>query len=539
MSLDAVLAESRKRGVRALVVPPRFVDFCTWIGVTLHPVQLVFCLVAYDGVQPCELDGVQREIAKVLFGGVSVFTDASRCVVWTLAGGRAGKTYVLGALRLVWGAYVRDLSSMAPGQDAVALCCGPKDIHRQEIINYQLGAIRAHPQLRSTIVAPRGLADESRPERFTIRRPDGHLVRFEGATANRGGYGGRGRALTDFLGDEAAFFLDSKNVVNDAEIFKGASPRILPGGQLIGQTTAYAKLGYHFSQWRENFGHPKAAIAARATTEQLRPDAADMVARERITDPENARREFDAEPMAEAAQVFFSEELIAQCIQHVPWFGTNVHARNPQVEKSAGGDMGFRSNSSALAGTYRVLAALVLAFLDEKRPTDGAPLRPSLTVGSFAATMREHGVSYFMADGHYKESVVEHLGDGFTFVDAPSPAVAAIRARTLMRDGRVVIPDPDHLPPELAEPVRRLIRQLKEVMGRPTSGGGMTIIYPLWPDGSHGDLAVAFVLALYQLAGESAEKPKAKPGTEEWANEEMSRLQEKIRDEALRPAGRR
>lgn len=548
MNVSELLAESQKRCVarplERLDVPQTFVldgGFLKWIRVEPHPYQRVFCLVAYDGLQPCDLDGEDRSMAHAMFdsieqdGTVNVverFEPFQRHKVWSLMGGRAGKTYMLGALRLVWGAYVRDLSSLAPGQKAVTLCCAPNDGLRQEIINYQLGAIRSKPELRATLLGPKtAMNDDASPESFWIRRPwDNEIVTFAGATANRGGYSGRGRSLTDFLADEMAFFLGEGNVVNDKEVIKGAAPRVLPGGQTIGQTTAFAKLGYHWDEFKANYGHPKAAIAAKATTEQLRPDASDMVSRERLTDPENARREFDAEPMAEGASIFFSEALISSCVRDVPWFGTNAHAANHQVEKSGGGDMGFRSNSSALAITYRVLAGFVLGEVLEQRPgTDGVALRPSVTVSSFAATMRLHGVSYFMADGHYRESVVEHLGD-VSFIDAPTPEMAAVRARTLMRDGRVTIPDPDSLPPEQANTVRRLIRQLKEVRGQPTAGGRMSIHYPRWPDGSHGDLAVAFVLSLYQMAGESEDEKPPERGTEEWALAEMHAMQAELRD---------
>src|SRR5882762_6686707 len=101
-----LLAELQRRGGSALAsfeVLARFTAFCEWIDVTLTPAQRVYCLVAYDGMQPCELEGDERAMARRLFGEVDVILDDARSEVWTLAGGRAGKTYVLGALRLVWG----------------------------------------------------------------------------------------------------------------------------------------------------------------------------------------------------------------------------------------------------------------------------------------------------------------------------------------------------------------------------------------------------------------------------------------------------
>lgn len=533
-------------------VPATFLGFLEMVEVRPHPFQRVFIKVAYDGMNPCELEGEEREMAHRLFdrvdpdGAVHVverYAPFQRRKVWSMMGGRAGKSYLFGALRLVWGAYVRDLSSLAPGQKAVALCCAPNDGLRQEIINYQLGVVRSHPDLRATIIGPKtAFDDDAHPESFVIRRPnDGELVTFSGATANRGGYGGRGRSLTDFLGDEAAFFLGEKSVVNDKEIFKGASPRVLPGGQCIGQTTAFAKLGYHYEQWKSNYGSPVTAIAAKATTEQLRPDASPMVAAERLTDPVNARREFDADPMGDAAFLFFGTELVESCIRDVPWFGTTAHAQNPQVEKAAGGDCGFRSNSSSLAISYRVLGVLVLGFLLENRPENGMALKPSLVIGGFRARMLEHGVTYLTADGHYAEAVREHL-DGLPMQYAlkpddngepvsASPGEVAMRAKKLMQEGRVTIPNPANLPPEFKEPVERLIQQLKEVRGQAAPGGRTTIHMPLWNDGSHGDNAVAFLLSLWSLYGESPDAPPPAEGTDEWERAELARYQEELRQE--------
>lgn len=537
-----VLAEMQRRGGAALAsftVPATFVAFCEWISVTLTHAQRVYCQVAYDGAEPRSLTGVDRDMARLLFGEVDVILDDARSEVWTLAGGRAGKTYVLGALRLVWGAFVRDLSSLAPGQKAVALSCAPKDVHRQEIVNYQLGAIWSRPELAGTLVSPRGIKPGDSPESFVVRRPDGAYVTFEGGTANAGGYGGRGRALTDFLGDEAAFFRGA-GVVNDKEIFKAASPRILPGGQLIGQTTAWAEVGYHFEQWAINFGHPLTAIAARATTDVLRPAAASMVARERKKDPDNARREFDAIPLSDAPDIFFSPALIGMCLDSSMAFplaaaaGDDAH---PEM-KAAGADFGFRSNSSAIAITHRGGDEIQLANIREMRPLDGVPLKPSNTVKAFAGMCQDHGVSFVVADGHYKESVKEHLGMiGFSDADA-SPGEVFVRARMLMREGRVRIPNPESMP-EGAERValERLVKQLKDVRGTPQAGGTYSIKLPLWPDGSHGDLAAAFVLSLYRFGGESDKQAAPLLGTPEWEEAERSKRRAAYRSQKRRTAG--
>jgi hypothetical protein len=82
-----------------------------------------------------------------------------------------------------------------------------------------------------------------------------------------------------------------------------------------------------------------------------------------------------------------------------------------------------------------------------------------------------------------------------TYVPAPAqPAETYVRARMLLREGHVKIHG--------LEFRDRLIQQMREVHGKPTSGGGMSIIHPRWATGGHGDLVAALVLALWQLWGD-------------------------------------
>lgn len=492
-------------------VPRTFIAFCTYIRVELTPAQRVIALIAYDGVEPRDLRGDERDLARVIFGDVETIPQSARATAVHVCGGRGGKSYVLIALRLVWGMYTRDLTSLAPGQRAVALVVAMNETLRQEVTNYALGAIRSHPELRTTLRLPRGTKDDDTPNLFKVCRPDGQFVTFEGGVATRGGYGGRGRSLTDFAMDEAAFFRDASYKVNDEEIFKAASPRVLPGGQTIVASTPWAEAGLLYEFFANNHGKPRDSICAYAPTLVLRPAAAPMVERERMRDPDNADREFDAKFMKGGTTLFFPKSLIDMCLDD-----TIIMPRVPEPgdRVAAGGDFGFRSDSSALAISHRVERQLLLGELLELKPTSTAPLKPSETVHAFAETMTRHEVSYLMADGHYREAIVEHLVEaGLSFVDAPtSPADAYVRARTLMREGRVKFP---RLP--------RLVQQLEEVQGRPIPGGGMSILHPRWRTGGHGDLAQALVLSLFQLGDEEIAMPPPKPGSGGWEEAERAK----------------
>ena len=103
-----------------------------------------------------------------------------------------------------------------------------------------------------------------------------------------------------------------------------------------------------------------------------------------------------------------------------------------------------------------------------------------------------------MSDGHYRETMREHLDDANMYV-LPAPEGASgkkdsfDRLREAFLEGRLVLPR--------GPLTDRLVAQLVEVKAKPTAGGGMSFTLPTWLDGSHGDLVAALVLAAWQRHG--------------------------------------
>lgn len=475
------------------VIPATCEAFCAWIGVTLSPVQRAIVRVAYDRCEPTEEDvDALEHVAPALLLDVP---EAARNVVAAVCGARGGKSYVLVALRLVHGLLTRDLSSVAPGQRAVALVVAPNEDLRQEVVSYALGAMRSRPDLASMLRLPRGAKPEDTVSEFDVRRADGRVVGFVGAVATRGGYGGRGRSLTDAALDESAFFRDKSSVVNDADIFGAVTARVLPGGQTIVASTPWAKSGLLYELHERNKEHAVDCIAIHAPTLALNPSpwTTALVERERARDPDNARREFDAVFPSSGTLAFFDADLVDRCLVD------EVPAWTHGDELTAGADFGFRSDSSALVLAWRRGAAVYVGAPLELRPQPGAPLKPSETVRAFTEAIAGR-CGYLMADGHYREAIAEHLG-GLSYAPAPTQvAEPYVRLRTLMREGSVRI-------------VRhaRLVQQLREVTSRPLPGGGVSIVHPRWRTGGHGDLVAALVLATWQQTGQAVEDAPKDP----------------------------
>lgn len=493
-------------------VPPTFLGFCAWAGVRLTPGQAELCRVAYDVAEP-----VDRGLAAALFGDLPMGRGRPP-VVAAVCGARAGKSYVLVALRLVHGMLMRDVSALPPGQRAVAMIIAPRDDMRMEVFRYALGAVMNSPLRHMLHGSPR--VDE-----FTLRRPDGALVSFETGVATMGGTAARGRWFTDFALDECAFFRDSTYKVNDEEIFRSATARVLPGGQVIVASTPWAQTGLLYNLWKDK---PEGTLVVHAPTLVLHDSelTRDIVAREEARDPDNAAREYGAKFMTSGTTVFFEPASIDEALTDEPF------ELEPGDIPGAGADFGFRSDSSAL-----ILVALrgeTIHVFDgaEERPTEDKPLKPSQTVASFAAKVKASSALYVMADGHERSSIDEHLTEhGLVFAAAPMTTSDSYgRARMLLRQGRIKIHG------KQLDFMQRFVQQLREVHGRPTSGGQISISHPRWAKGGHGDIAAAFVLAVWQVSGDAIPAPRPEEGTEQWLAKAKERRRMALVRDQERPA---
>lgn len=483
MSLDALLDVAAER-----CAPRSFLDFTSSaLDVELTRAQRALALVAFDGMQPRDVNG-----GEALFGD-AVVPNGARGVVVAVCGARAGKSFVLGGLRLLHLALTVPLTTLAAGEVAVALIVAPDVRLGRQVLRYALGAAQSAPDIKRRIVS-------STADGFLLRRPDGH-VSVEVLPATRGGSAVRGRSLVGAVLDECAFFRDSTYQVNDVELYRAVGPRILQGGQLIIASTPWAEQGLLWDFFRRNFGHPVDAICAHAPTLLLRDDehTRSYVAREQARDPANAAREFGAEFMSTGGDAFFDGAAITAAIEEAP-----VAAAHSAP--SVGADFGFRSDSSALVVAMREPAPaqrIVVTGVFEETPKKGEPLKPSVVVGSFAGKAKSAGADCIIADAHYRQAIAEHLEDHqLALVSAPEGANGKADTyqvvRALLREGRVRIPNHE-----------RLVRQLREVTARPTAGGGISIVSPRWRTGGHGDLVSAFVLAVWDASRGLVEAPPA------------------------------
>ena len=229
-------------------VPQSFLGFCSWLGVELTPGQAEFARVAYDGLEP-----VDRDLAVQIFG--PDLPVGRRRVVAAVCGRRAGKSYVMVALRLVHGMLVR-VPPLPPGIKAVAMIIAPRSNMRDDGVR-----VRAWRHREQAGVARNARIAEGRDVHApTSGRQAGHLrVR----RCHRWRYGCAWSMVLDFALDECAFFRDNTFKVNDEELYKAGRSVLLPGGQILITSTPWAETGSLYRMWKTR---PDNAHVAHAPT---------------------------------------------------------------------------------------------------------------------------------------------------------------------------------------------------------------------------------------------------------------------------------
>ena len=457
----------------------RFTDFARRIlRLRLTLGQSVCSKVAFDGLNPCDLKGAERAIADVMFGGVEVIPESARRNLVLRCGRGSGKS-LLAAAHGVYRLFTADIRSCGPGDEPAVIVISPRLKTSRIALRAACALVVGSPELKPYITS-------QTTEAFRIRRPDaGRDVTFVSVPKSSGGSAARGLSLMEVLVDESEFLpaADPAAAVSDADILRSVRPRLIRGGLTILMSTPWPAESATSSMYNANFGIPKDALCAMAPSLVMRDNDPEIAARraaEMESDPNNALREYDCICTDSESGMFSSSNIDASVSC------TIVPAR---TKVSAGIDLAFRSDASALVILERQMDKLVVVHVQMLSPKPGKPLVPSEVMGTFGFTARGFGAKEIVADNHYIESAREHAGKaGISVVSGPQGAGAKessfLYVRDLLREGKLVLP---------ADP--KLIGQLKSVLAVPQPGGGLRVILPRRNGAGHADMVSALVVA--------------------------------------------
>ena len=460
-----------------------FVEFCERaLRVEFSRAQRVAFRVLFDGVEPRQLSGDARDLAREIFGAVETVPPVARRVAVLAKGARIGGTR-FSTTRLVHLAMTVPLPSLGPGERAYGIVVGPDMRLARQGLSFALGAAKqAFPDRVGAVTA----------DGFELTRDDGIAVSISCLPATAGGSAVRGRTLVGAVMTEAAFFHDANSVVNDEEIYRALLPRVVRGGQLIIESTPWAQLGLLFALFDRNHGKPYDALVACCPTQLMRedPETHAFVEALRARDPDGCAREHDVVFLGLGSSLFFDPTAIDAMVD-----GDLAHPGpfDPRAGKATAGDFAFTADHSALTILQQRAGRVWLALVDEMAPSPGSPLAPGVVSRRFAGHMRAFESRELIVDGHYVESVREHVTPyGIRLIAAPGGNQGKFdvhtAAREVIHDGTIKIPK---LP--------RLVAQLKGIVSRPLPGGGTKIDFPRRRGLAHGDVASAFVLSCWAI----------------------------------------
>lgn len=469
--------------------PMPFVRFCEEVlRLRMTPAWRVLLTVAIDGVEPGQLEGADRELARTLFGDVDTVPPLARRILLFILGRASGKT-TFGAALGWWRMLFADVSMCGPGSVPTWIVVAPSKRTARL-------AVRAAIEMGESVPALRKLMVQTGADGFVIQRRDGRRLGFEAFAASRGGHAVRGLDVVGYLLDESWFFLSDEGgsyVVNDRDIHRAIVPRLLPGGFGVFISTPWPVETLTGELLERNFGAPSTALCAKGGTLLMRdydPAVVEMVDRERATDPDNAAREFNVDLGAVGSSRFFANDLIDAAIDDSIILGAPFAGAD---RWGAGGDIALVSDSSAIAIAASLGHVVTITDLTELRPKKGAPLKLSRTIETFAETLTYRGLRRFLADGHVREPAREFSDPLGVVIDAAPEGregknTTYIETRKLFSEGRLRIPN--HA---------RFVAQLRSITAKPMPGGGFSIVAPRRAGQGHGDIVSAAVLAIFDV----------------------------------------
>jgi hypothetical protein len=320
--------------------------------------------------------------------------------------------------------------------------------------------------------------------------------------------GGRGWPISCLVLDEAAHHIDSEGNVAAERIWNALVPSTAQFGdasRVIVASTPYGTDGFFAELWaKADSGEVPDAIPQQHSTEEVNPtiDQA-FLERERARDPESFRSEYLAAFVGSGAAYLDAERVDAAVAPRAELTPDEV------IDTVAGFDPAFSHDPAGLVIIGRdrhrpigLVVALARAWAPERHTSfEDRREREDIVLAEVAQVCRRYRVGKVCTDQFSALAVVNRLERAGLYVEsnaltAPSKTAAFAEVRALLYSGGLELyQHPD------------LIAELKRLRSKFTAGSA-AVVNPR-VGGSHGDLAMALALAIYQDGESSLDPPFA------------------------------
>jgi hypothetical protein len=402
--------------------------------------------IALKGAFGLLLNDEERVVFSAIAGGRHPPAKRVR-ELWCVIGRKGGKSKIAGALATYFALFVPH--KLSRGEKGLVLVLAASRDQAVVVFDYIRGYLEASPVLAQEVL------DMTRSE---IRLRNGVTIAVHANSYRTV----RGRTLLACVFDETAFWRDESSAVPDREVYTAVLPTMMmTGGMLISISTPYRKVGLLHQKWRDHFGQDDDDVlvvqgASSTFNPLLTPE---VIAAQRVADPEGAGAELDAEFRTDISS-FLDDALIDMAVDRgrplelPPRSGLFYRAFVDPSGGAAGGD------AYTLAIAHREQGRYIIDVLRGRR----GPFDPVEVTKEFAEVCKQYRVGRVIGDRYAAEWVTAawRRDSGMSYANSEDPASQLyLETLPLFTQGLVSLPDHPILLREL-----RLLERTPSRMGK-------------------------------------------------------------------------
>ena len=409
--------------------------------------------------------------------------------VFCVSGRRSGKSRTA-ALLAVWMSTFQDWSKvLGPGERGKAFLVAVDRQQAMTIRDYVSGFVHASSYLESQILA-------EGKEIISLKTG----VDIEVATANYRSI--RGRTCVFACMEELAFWRASETYANPAkEVYTALKPSLatVPGGLLMGISTAYARSGLLWEMVQRHHGKPGSTLVWVSDSLTMNPGLSkEMIDSEIEADPSAARAEW-LSVFRDDVESFVGIDLLQSAI--TPGQGDIPLEHGAYAVGFIDPSGGRHDSYTAGVASKERSGKVVLNAVRETRP----PFSPEATTAAYAEFFKKYGVSEIVSDRWGGEWVCEMWRCNHSITVKPAEQTASdlyLSFLALLSSGKIELPDNP-----------RLTSQFLQLERRVRPGGRDQVSHP---PGLHDDLCNAASGALVLASKEETGICVGSPNINVW-----------------------
>jgi hypothetical protein len=413
-------------------------------------------------------------------------------ISYVLSGRRSGKSKI-SSLLACYIATFRDWSRvLSPGEQGyIFLIANDKD-QAKILKRYISGILERSPGLRHLKVKELAWEIELN-NRITI------AVRTKNFRTLRG------YTVIAAILEELAFWRSEESANPDYEVLAAVRPSMLTvkDSMLIGISSAYAKRGLLYDQFKKHYGKAKGPLIWKSSTVAMNPTVDKKIIAEQIkSDPAKYKSEYLSEFRGDIESYLGIDDL-----NRVTARGVIFRPYNDKFDYFAFCDpSGGRVDSMTLAISHVEQEKIILDQVLERKP----PFSPEQVVDEFSEVLKLFRISTVNSDryaGAWVQEAFEKQGIDVEYSKLSASELYAAFIPIVMND-KVIILD-----------VKKLKMQLANLERRTHAGGKDVIDHPA---GSHDDLAVVCAGAcFYANYGQQSRGYAAQSGRPVYGNDDL------------------